>query len=341
MNPNTGRAILTLTLLLAANTVVIAQEETRPIAKAEESVVDLGKVPKGDTIPHTFVIRNEGTADLVLTQVRPTCGCTVAEFDEVIAPGGTGEVRAMLDTTNFNGAISKTIIVSTNDVATPEIVLAIKASVEPYVSALPGYVRFITYQGAAEGTVSQTLWADDFPEDFAVTRVDSPFEFIKTSFHEASDEERNAEANGRQWVVDATLLSTDAQVGALAKHIIIHTNHPKQSLVKIPLSGFIRPMFFVSPEKVEFGEIELSEPRKLGLDVRNFSEAAYELTEVVDLPVGMQAEVKKIGTDEHRFQVILTATPEMAKGSFDTVIRIRTTSELKPLLEIAVSGSVL
>ena len=111
--------------------------------------------------------------------------------------------------------------------------------------------------------------------------------------------------------------------------------------MKIPLSGFIRPMFFVSPEKADFGEIEVSEARRLGLDVRNFSEVAYELTEVVDLPEGMQAEVKKIGKDDHRFQIILTATPEMTKGSFDTVIRIHTSSEKKPVLEVALTGKVM
>ena len=132
-----------------------------------------------------------------------------------------------------------------------------------------------------------------------------------------------------------------APVGSLARHMTIHTNHPKQSTVKLPLSGFIRPMFFVTPETADFGPIDTSQGRNLGLDVRNFSENVYELTEVANLPEGMTAEVKKIGNDDHRFQVILKPSAEMAKGAFETVIQIHTSSEQKPILEVPIKGEVL
>ena len=35
--------------------------------------------------------------------VRPTCGCTVADFDREIAPGKTGYIKAKLDTRDFSG----------------------------------------------------------------------------------------------------------------------------------------------------------------------------------------------------------------------------------------------
>ena len=42
---------------------------------------------KGDKIIHDFVIKNDGDADLQITNVQPACGCTVASFDKVIKPG--------------------------------------------------------------------------------------------------------------------------------------------------------------------------------------------------------------------------------------------------------------
>ena len=62
-----------------------------------------------------FELVNEGNATLTVKAVRPTCGCTVADFDREIAPGATGTVKAKLDTKDFAGPISKSILVMTDD----------------------------------------------------------------------------------------------------------------------------------------------------------------------------------------------------------------------------------
>ena len=56
-----------------------------PKAVVAEPVVDVGTVPKGDSINHDFVVKNEGAGPLEITQVQPSCGCTVASFDKTIA----------------------------------------------------------------------------------------------------------------------------------------------------------------------------------------------------------------------------------------------------------------
>ena len=51
---------------------------------------DAGVVAKGHVIETTFVVKNNGGSDLIITDARPGCGCTVASFDKVIKPGGEG-----------------------------------------------------------------------------------------------------------------------------------------------------------------------------------------------------------------------------------------------------------
>ena len=51
---------------------------------------DAGTVAKGQMIESTFVVKNNGAADLVISDARPGCGCTVASFDKVIKPGAEG-----------------------------------------------------------------------------------------------------------------------------------------------------------------------------------------------------------------------------------------------------------
>ena len=63
-----------------------------PVIDIVEKVKDFGVVAKGEKLQAVFEVRNTGQAPLEITQVRPTCGCTVADFDKTIAPGGTGKI---------------------------------------------------------------------------------------------------------------------------------------------------------------------------------------------------------------------------------------------------------
>ena len=63
----------------------------------------MGTVPKGQVIETDFVIKNTGGSDLVITDARPSCGCTVSSFDKVIKPGAEGKVHTSVDTKSFSG----------------------------------------------------------------------------------------------------------------------------------------------------------------------------------------------------------------------------------------------
>ena len=109
---------------------------------------DAGIVPKGQLIDTTFVVKNTGGSDLIITDARPGCGCTVASFDKVVKPGAEGKIVTSVDTKNFAGPISKSLLVLSNDPDRPQINLFIKATVKPFVDVLPQpYVRFAVVKG--------------------------------------------------------------------------------------------------------------------------------------------------------------------------------------------------
>src|SRR5690349_8556368 len=91
--------ILALCALFVAAATLLAAG--KPKAVVVEPIKDAGTVSKGDKISHDFLIKNEGDADLEILNVQPACGCTVAEFDKTIAPGQTGKVHAVVDTSTF------------------------------------------------------------------------------------------------------------------------------------------------------------------------------------------------------------------------------------------------
>ena len=87
---------LALAALVAGTALAIAQDKApappkgSAVAGPKIEVIpetkDAGVIAKGQMIESTFVIKNNGASDLVISDARPGCGCTVASFDKVIKP---------------------------------------------------------------------------------------------------------------------------------------------------------------------------------------------------------------------------------------------------------------
>lgn len=62
-----------------------------------------------------FAFKNTGTGKVILTDVKPGCGCTTADYSkDSILPGGRGYVIVQYDPMHRPGKFDKTIAVSTN-----------------------------------------------------------------------------------------------------------------------------------------------------------------------------------------------------------------------------------
>ncbi len=341
-------AILTLSLSLSPAAAAAAPAGPgRPTgatvahgkAVAVDPIKDVGTVAKGDKVTQDFEIRNDGRAPLAITDVKAACGCTVASYDRSIAPGQTGKVHVSVDTVTFTGPIAKGVTVYTNDPDTPQIELTVRAKVEPYIAVKPGYARYVTVRGEQkEGNIVQTLYAPDgLPMD--IVKVDSPFPYLTVSFREAQEGERLPDVKVRQWRVEM-LMSNDAPVGPIAGYVTVHTTHPKQKLVEIPVSGFVRPVLAVTPPKADFGQVEVKEPLRRALDVRNFATEPIKVTGADPLGQGMEAKVEPL-EEGREYAVRLTLNPGMPKGPFHSKLTLHTDSPKAPVIEVELSGTVL
>lgn len=341
-------AILTLTVLVvlglpATPAEAQAAADAQPSATVPVPVHDFGKVQKGEELSYDFEIRNKGNAPLEISRVSPDCGCTVAQYDQVIAPGESGHVHAAVDTTTLDGPTSRRIAVYTNDPNNPVLNLTFKVTVTPSLRVIPGYARYQVVHGETEpALIRQTIWALD-EKDFQVVEVESPLPYLTTRAWKASEEERRDDptAEGDQWIVEITLDYNKAPVGALAHHVIVHTDHPAQKQIEIPVSGFVRPAMWSTPAEVDLGDVELEEPRGFSLVVQNFLTEEIEIIEVTSGLEGVETEVVPI--DEGRkFTVRCTLDPdEVPKGPFDTTVKIKTNTEKAPMLEVPLRGTIL
>ncbi|MBR4647405.1 MAG: DUF1573 domain-containing protein [Bacteroidales bacterium] len=102
-------------LLLAVLTCLVCLAQ--PEIKFENTTYDFGKIKEeGGKVTGKFIFTNVGNEPLELTNVRPGCGCTAANYSKgAIAPGEQGYIEATYNPYNRPGAFNKNIRVTTNE----------------------------------------------------------------------------------------------------------------------------------------------------------------------------------------------------------------------------------
>jgi hypothetical protein len=115
------------TLTAADYTKALAKLET-PIFDWVQTTFDFGKVKANKPVNHTFTFTNTGNGPLVISSVKASCGCTVAEYSKDPIPvNGEGFVKATYNAA-AKGVFTKTVTINAN---TEEgtVVLTIKGEV--------------------------------------------------------------------------------------------------------------------------------------------------------------------------------------------------------------------
>lgn len=96
-----------------------------------DSVQNFGKVDRGQKVELIFHFKNTGNKPLFIAEVRPSCGCTVADYTKgAVAPGQIGKVTGEFDSDHgFPGNVRKTISVTSNTKNSPHSVLVFTGEV--------------------------------------------------------------------------------------------------------------------------------------------------------------------------------------------------------------------
>ena len=86
-----------------------------PIITWKDTVYEFGEVIEGDVVTKEFAFTNTGTAPLLITEAKSTCGCTIPEWPRgLIQPDSGGVVLVKFNTLNRTGAQSKEVTIFAN-----------------------------------------------------------------------------------------------------------------------------------------------------------------------------------------------------------------------------------
>ncbi|MEE2700080.1 MAG: DUF1573 domain-containing protein [Bacteroidota bacterium] len=76
---------------------------------------NFGEITQGESVSHQFTFSNTGKGDLIISNAKGSCGCTVPKWPKKpIAPGEEGEIKVTFNSNNREGKQQKMVTLVTN-----------------------------------------------------------------------------------------------------------------------------------------------------------------------------------------------------------------------------------
>ena len=168
----------------------------------------------------------------------------MARYDRAIPPGGVGQVSLQVHTRGFQGRITKTAQLTTNDPAqrSPRIYLSI--NVRNYIIVEPGPKILL------RGVVGE-----DIRRVVRIRRYDGqPLEITKvqTNLESIIDYKLNRKDDGNQYNLEVVSKVSDEKTAS--GFLTLYTNYPKKKVLKLSVHLRVKPEIQVWPNNIGFYE---------------------------------------------------------------------------------------
>jgi hypothetical protein len=320
--------LFTLVFVLIVSGVAISQEES-PQIEFDERDHNWGTIFEGEKATHIFTITNTGEADLVIENVKSSCGCTAALVSEkLIPPGETGEVKATFDSSRRSGKQTKTITVTSNDPKEPTARLTITGLVEHYIQIKPDPINLGTvFRGETAEQIVRIIPPKVRP-NMKITNVETNQDFVKVEMEEeGSWGERIASTvkglfvkgdpkEEEEGIPISVFLDPEAPVGRLRASLTVETDDERKPKISVRIVGTVTGPIQVTPQTIAFspsrdgGETS----KKLTLTSKD---VGFEILDIDNKSPHLQVEtIEKV--KGKIFEIEVRLSPDTPKVSFDS-----------------------
>ncbi|MBP7866290.1 MAG: type I pullulanase [Acidobacteria bacterium] len=333
---------LLLPLSLAATPTDTPAPDRKPVIFCARAGVDFGTVLQGRKVSHTFVVENHGDAPLNISGVVPNCNCTTADITrQIVEPGTSAFVRAVFDSSEFDGPVGKTIFVSSDDPERPTLNLDFKANVlRPYTTEpYPADFRRVSRNA-------------DFEMKLAFRGREGRQGAIRSVSVEKATcfEARFTPGTDAGPAVVVLRLKPGAPPHAVEATLVVTVDDPEFPVVRIPLRGQLLDDVTVFPAALDFGTLEpgAAFPRKVFALVAN---PAVTLRTVEFTPPFFSATVAKRAStlsagpagaapEPEAVEVSVSVKPDAPPGPVKGSMALKTDSREQPVITLPLAGAV-
>ena len=249
--------------------------EHAPKIVCAEPTYHFGEMENAKDVEHTFILKNEGDLSLEIRQVRPSCGCTVANISQkTIPPGGQAEVTTRLSLRGRQGLQHKTISVESNDPKQTTLVLSLEGTAIEEIRVQPNRLFFgrITADSSVTGVVEITVQGTNAVK---VTKTESNTSNLMVATESSPD--------GKFFRV---FVSTQPPLprGTFRGNMRIEMDHPKYPTMDIAVSAFVVGDITFAPEELPVVE-QAGQPVSCHILIRSETGKKFQIVTVeVPLP---------------------------------------------------------
>ena len=341
---------------MEATALPAAPPPTGPQPKVEVSeplTYEFGTMAQLSDGEHTWEIKNVGDADLVIWLDGTTCSCTTAKL---YAPDGQAKPKLAIKpkestklpvewhTKTFHDGYNQGITLGTNDPAHPSLAIGVKGMVHPPVVIVPNeMITFGSVSNEEKHSTAIAAFSADRPETKVTKLTTSRPAFLvaRTEPLTAQEREQLKVKAGYHIFVE---MKPGMPLGRFHDELVIETDHPLKSEIKMSIGGNVTGPITVIPERLRIPNVSSGQgaTRDMTLLV---SGAAPTKFEVASHPNKLDVKITPddTPTQKGRYKMTVTIAKGTAAGPVDGDIILRTDNpkavEMKIPVSVLISNS--
>jgi hypothetical protein len=223
--------------------------EGGPKAVFPEGRFEFGEVMSGAVVEHDFVVKNEGSAPLVIQKVSMTTPLLVTRMPHEIVPHAEGRIHFELDTAALSGKFEGAILVFLNDPALPQADLIFVGEIVPAIELSPMPAFFVSGLRGRGGRAAIEILNHE-TEPLRIEEVEHPTERFTTQLETLKP--------GQRYRL-TLVLKPDGPGGRSLDTIQIRTSNRRAPVLEVAANTYLYERVHTFPEVVDFGTLSIGD----------------------------------------------------------------------------------
>lgn len=315
--------VVLLIVALIASAAPGATQPPAPRIACDSPVYDYGAVDNRQTVEHTFLLRNDGTLPLVITEVRAGCGCTTTALStNTISPGHTARLTARLSLQGIMGPKPSSIYLHSNDPQNPVFACQFTGTALAELEVSPARISTVILPGGDE--VDQRI--------SIVNRTGQPLHLTGIRTADFFTAEAVTNENGIAYSLIVRLVPGLKAPGADGT-LVVTTDHARYARLEIPVSVAVSSEIIALPSAVNLDPSASAARQARYVVLRSTRGAPFNVTKIVSEPPDLPAAIQSGKPTWVRLRV----GPAGGSGWTGGVLRISTDSSNTPEILVPVT----
>jgi len=316
----------------ATSLITVSAASEAPKAVFTEARFEFGQVMSGAVVERDFVVKNEGSAPLVIQKVAMTTPLLVTRQTQEVAPGAEGTIHFKLDTANMAGKFQGAIVVFLNDPALSQAPLAFEGTIVPAVELSPMPAFYVAGLRGLGGQRAIEI-VNHESDPLRIEKMDHSTERFTTKLETLQA--------GQRYRLTLSL-NPQGPGGKAVDTLVLKTSSKKMPVLKIDANTYLYERVRTFPDIVDLGTWDVDEAARAVLTLMIYEEEGSDFQAKLSTDVPALRLKWELGPKGDRYQATITFFPDKIRvGSLKGSIFVDSNDTELPRLVVPVYGDIV